>query len=124
MPYENFHAARLQSPKKFDKEKTTKGGELYNKIKVPKSIEILWGHLKGKEKEEWAAQSLHFSVEKWTSKEAKEWLKENEIKYMSFEAAKSKDEDDEKEKEKEDEEEEEKRRSREEDDEEKESDEE
>jgi HK97 family phage prohead protease len=124
MPYENFHAARLQKPSKFDKYRTTKGGKLYNKIQVPKTIEIIWGHLKGDDKDAWAPQSLHFNAEKWTTAEAKAWLKENEIKNIGFESAKKSDSDDEEDEEKLDDEEEEKRRRREEDDDEKESDEE
>jgi len=54
-PYPNEHSARLLDPGKFDKFRRTKGGKLYNKIAVPATISIIWGHLEGKEDDDWAA---------------------------------------------------------------------
>jgi len=87
-PYPNEHSARLQDPNKFDEFKRKADGKLYNKIKVPSTVNVLWGHLKGKDADAWAAQGLRFPVKNWTESEAKAWLKENEIKYIKFEPAK------------------------------------
>lgn len=86
MPYPNEHACRLQDPAKFDKFRRTSGGKLYNKINVPKTISIIWGHSKGQDDNAWAPQALRFPKTKWTADEAKKWLKDNEVK-GTFEAA-------------------------------------
>jgi HK97 family phage prohead protease len=96
MPYTNEHAARLIDPGKFDKFRRTNGGKLYNKIEVPETIAIIWGHLKDTEND-WAAQALRFPVKNWTEKEAKKWLADNEVKYIAFEPAEEKQENMEKE---------------------------
>jgi hypothetical protein len=87
-PYPNEHSARLQNPNKFDKFRRKADGKLYNKIKVPSTIDILWGHLKDGEDDDWAAQALRFPIKNWTATEAKQWLKDNDIKYERFEPAK------------------------------------
>ena len=86
-PYPNEHSARLVDPGKFDKFKRTKGGKLYNKITVPATISIIWGHLEGEGEDDWAAQALRFPTESWSAEKAKAWLKSNEVKYQNFEAA-------------------------------------
>lgn len=86
-PYPNEHAARLISPDKFDEFRRTKGGKLYNKIDVPATISIIWGHLKGENTDSWAAQALRFPTKSWTEEEAKKWLADNEVKFISFEKA-------------------------------------
>lgn len=94
MPYPNEHSARLQDPKKFSKKKEgvwsrTKGGTIYGNKKVPASIGIIWGKLKDKDKSSDfpIPQALRFSIKTWTSDEAKEWLKKNNISYIKFEKA-------------------------------------
>lgn len=87
-PYPNEHSARLQDPNKFDKFRRTAGGKLYNKIDVPTSISIIWGHLRDGEPNDWAAQALRFPTKNWTAAEARKWLADNEVKYMDFEPAK------------------------------------
>lgn len=92
MPYPNEHAARLQDPKKFDPKayRRSNGGTIYGKIKVPVTIAIIWGKLKGKAKpsDKPIPQSLRFPTKSWTADKAKKWLKDNNIKYILFEPAK------------------------------------
>jgi hypothetical protein len=85
-PYPNEHAARLQSPNRFDKFRRTAGGVLFGK-RVPKSVSIIWGHLKGRGDDDWTAQALRFNKRKWTADRARKWLQDNNIKYKSFEPA-------------------------------------
>ena len=86
-PYPNEHSARLQDPDKFDKIRRKADGTLFNKVKVPSTIDVLWGHLKDGEADDWAAQALRFPTKDWTAAEAKKWLKDNEVKYIAFEPA-------------------------------------
>lgn len=81
MPFVNEHAARVRNPGDFKPEsfrrkkiKTTKGG-----------VFIIVGRLKGKVTT--TTQAYRFSIQQWTAKEAREWLKENKIKVLLFEPA-------------------------------------
>lgn len=85
-PYPNEHAARLQDPDEFDRFRRTKDGKLFGRIKVPETIFVVWGRFRNTENE-WAAQSIRFPVKHWTAEEAKKWLQENEIEYVTFEEA-------------------------------------
>jgi len=85
---ENEHSARLQDPKKYDDWRRTKGGKIYFKIAIPASISIVWGHPKGKPPAMWIPQALRFPKDKYTVAQAKKFLADNEIKYISFEEAK------------------------------------
>jgi len=100
MPYQNEHSARLRNPKDFDKNpvwkdgkpgqyRRTDDGKLYAKIKVPQTVSIIWGKLKGKAglKDPVVPQSLRFAEESWTVEKSKKWLKDNNVKYISFEPA-------------------------------------
>lgn len=87
MPYPNEHSARLKSPDMSHiRVRRTKGGKLYGK-KVPATIGIIWYITKKNGKEIPIAQSLRFPIKSWTVAKAKKWLKDNEIKYIKFEAA-------------------------------------
>lgn len=90
-PYPNEHSARLQDPGKFDPDtfRRTKGGKLSGKT-VPKTISIIWGKFKDKTgaDDPVIPQALRFPTDDWTVAEARKWLKDNEIKYISFEPAK------------------------------------
>ena len=94
MPYPNEHSARLKDPKDFDPKsfRRTNGGTIYVKIKVPKTIAIIWAKLKGKSKpsDPIIPQALRFPTKSWTVQKAKKWLKDNNVKYKSFEPAKKK----------------------------------
>lgn len=88
-PFPNEHAARLQDPGKYDKYRRTKGGKLYgDRITVPATVSVIWGHPKGKPPKMWVPQALRFPIKSWTVAGAKTWLKKNKIKYTRFEAAK------------------------------------
>lgn len=90
-PYPNEHSARIKSPGLFDEKtyKRTKGGTIYGSIKVPATISILWGKLKGSAQpsDKPIPQALRFPTENWTVATAKAWLKDNNVKYEKFEAA-------------------------------------
>lgn len=91
MPYPNEHSARLRDPKDFNPKtfRRTNGGTIYGKVKVPKTIAIIWGKLKGKDKpsDQPIPQALRFPTKSWTADKARKWLKDNNIKYLKFEAA-------------------------------------
>ena len=94
MSFENEHRARLRNPKDFDPKsyRRTEGGKLYNKIKVPNTISIIWAKLKGKSKpkDPPLPQALAFPTKHWTAAAAKSWLTKNKVKHIRFEAAKKK----------------------------------
>lgn len=91
MPYLNEHSARLRDPKDFnpDSFRRKNDGTIYGKIKVPKTIAVIWAKLKGKDKpaDSPIPQALRFSTKSWTVEKAKAWLKNNKIKYRNFEPA-------------------------------------
>lgn len=87
MPYPNEHAARLQDPSKYDEFRRTTGGKLFNKVAVPKTISIIWGHPKGAPDGTFVPQALRFAKKSFTADEAKAWLKDNDVKASGFEAA-------------------------------------
>lgn len=93
MPITGWHAARLQDPARFSAKawRTTAGGTIYGKKKIPSSINIVWGKLKGKDKpsDPPIAQALRFPTSKYTAASAKAFLKKNKIKYIGFTAAKA-----------------------------------
>lgn len=90
-PYPNEHSARLRDPDDFDPDsyRRTHGGTMYGTKKVPETIDIIWGKLKGKAKpsDPPLPQALRFPIKNWTAVEAKKWLKDNEVKYIKFEEA-------------------------------------
>lgn len=85
MPYLNFHAARVRDPGDF------KPGSFRNKT-LPKSeggkggVQMIMGRLKGKTT--MTVQAYRFPKDKYTPAEAKAWLKDNDVKFISFEPAK------------------------------------
>lgn len=91
-PYPNEHSARLQSPDKFDSKsfRRTSGGTLYGSKKVPSTVSIIWGKLKGKAKPSNPPipQALRFPTKNWTATKAKKWLSDNDIISTLFEPAK------------------------------------
>jgi len=94
MPYPNEHSARLKDPDDFaaDSFRRKADGTIYGKIKVPATIDVIWGKLKGKDApdDQPIPQALRFPTKDWTASEAKAWLEENKIKYVSFEPAEEK----------------------------------
>jgi len=89
MPITGWHAARLRNPADFSPKawRTTNGGTIYGRIKIPASILIIWGKLKGKDKpsDPPLPQSLRFPMAKFTVATAKKFLKDKGIKYILFE---------------------------------------
>lgn len=90
-PFPNEHAARLQSPGKFDPDtfRRAKGGTIFGSINVPKTIGIIWAKLKtDNEIDDFPLpQSLRFPTKNWSVSEAKAWLKDNDINFTLFEEA-------------------------------------
>jgi hypothetical protein len=82
MPYPNFHSARVSDPGTFEESSFR-----YVKLKGT-SVETVMAKKKGEKSME--IQAYRFPVEKFTAAEAKEWLKEHDIK-AKFEEAKKKD---------------------------------
>jgi len=84
MPYPNFHAARVRPPSDFEPDS-------FRFVKLPKSkdgkggVLMLVGRLKNQTTT--TAQTYRFPRELYTVAEAKQWLKDNDVKYISFEPA-------------------------------------
>lgn len=89
MPYTNEHAARLHKPD-YDQYRRTHGGTIYGSKKVPKTIDIIWGHYNNEGADAWHPQALRFPISNWTVKQAKKWLSDNNITYIAFEPATNK----------------------------------
>ncbi len=77
MPYPNFHAARVKSPTLFK--------NIVVLQTLPNGIMIYGGRLEGETTT--TAQSYRFPKDKFTTAQAKKWLKDHDIKYTSFEPA-------------------------------------
>lgn len=90
-PFADEHAARLKDPDLFDRKtyRRVTNGMLFGKIKVPKTIDVLWAKLKGRagKKDMPLAASLRFPTSSWTVAKAKAWLKRNAVRYLRFEPA-------------------------------------
>ena len=91
MPFLNQHAARLYDPSKLSDYHRTAGGALYGgNLTVPKTVGIIWGKTTG-EDGHLVAQALRFNSAKWTEAEARKWLKDNDVHFISFTPATGKD---------------------------------
>ena len=86
-PYPNEHAARVRDPDDFSRIAQLKA--------LDNGIRILGGPLKSDPKGGAQTQAYRFPKDKFTTAEAKKWLKDNDIKYVSFEPASEKSADDE-----------------------------
>ncbi len=98
-PYPNEHAARLRQPNTFAENATWQDGskgkfrrttvKSFQGKSAPKSIDVIWGKLKGKagKGDPPIPQAIRFKISNWTSTQAKKWLDDNDIKYISFEKA-------------------------------------
>jgi hypothetical protein len=74
MPFPNEHAARIKDPKQFDD---------FARKNIKPGIDIILGIKEGIS----TAQSYRFKKDKFTIEQAKQWLKDNDIQFISFEAA-------------------------------------
>ena len=84
-PFPHESSARLIEPSTLDPKdyQRTHGGSLYGgNVKVPKSIDIIWGKPKGADHV--VAQALRFPTSDWTEDKAKKWLKDNNVHSLSF----------------------------------------
>jgi len=78
MPYPNFHAVRIQDPDNYSKKR-------YSKDEFGPGIDVIWGIGDSNKVE---VQAIRFSIDKFTEKQARDWLKKHpEHKQISFEAA-------------------------------------
>lgn len=78
MPYPHEHAARIRNPDDFEPNS-------FRSKTIAKGIRIILGRLKGQKT--LTAQAYRFDASQFTAEEAKKWLKEHDIKYISFESA-------------------------------------
>jgi hypothetical protein len=85
MPYPIEHVAKLVDPEAFQRES-------FRRKKLTEGIEAVYAKRKGGNKME--VQSYRFANDKFSSSEAKAWLKDNKISSKTFEAAKDEWEDD------------------------------
>lgn len=90
-PFPNEHSARIKSPGLFDSKtfRRTKNGTIYGSKKVPATVAVLWGKLKGSAgpSDNPVPQAIRFPTDNWTAAQAKKWLKDNNITFERFEAA-------------------------------------
>lgn len=83
-PYPNEHAARIRDPGDFQ-------ADSFRSKDLPKpeggkgSVRMILGRLKGETT--MTVQAYRFPADLYTVAEAKQWLKDNEVEYKSFEAA-------------------------------------
>lgn len=78
MPYPNEHAARIIQPSRFQ-------AESFRRKKISNGISIIMGRMAGSDK--MTAQAYRFLKSAYTAQEARKWLKDHNIKYISFEPA-------------------------------------
>lgn len=89
-PLPNEHSARLLNPNTphIRVRRTSGSGDgAVQGVKIPATIDIIWYIVKSEGKEVPRAQALRFPTKNWTEAEARKWLKDNKIKYLSFEPA-------------------------------------
>ena len=90
-PFPNEHSARIKSPDLFDSKtfRRKSDGTIYGSIKIPTTAAVIWGKLKeaAKPSDNPIPQSIRFPTGSWTAAQAKAWLKDNNVKYATFEAA-------------------------------------
>jgi hypothetical protein len=90
-PYPNEHSAQLLSedtPHIRVRRTDGSGDGTVQGVKVPITIAIIWFITKKAGKEVPLAQALRFPITNWTAEQAKKWLADNKVKYLSFEPAK------------------------------------
>jgi hypothetical protein len=78
-PYPNEHSARIREPGDFKPDS-------FRRKNIETGIDIIIGKLKSGD-DSMVTQAYRFKADKFTAEEAKKWLKDHKIKYISFEAA-------------------------------------
>jgi len=79
-PYPNEHSARVRDPEDFIPES-------FRRKNIEDGIDIIIGKLKGGDGS-MVVQAYRFDASKFTAAQAKKWLKDHDIEYISFEEAK------------------------------------
>lgn len=79
MPYISEHAARIESPDIFE-------NDSFRRKEIAPGVEIIIG--KHRNADTTATQAYRFDASKFNPSEAEKWLKDNDVKYMTFEPAK------------------------------------
>jgi len=79
MPYPNEHSARIRDPNDFI-------ADSFRSKSIETGIRIIIGKLKNGDGS-MVTQAYRFKSDQFTVAEAKKWLKDHDIKYISFEAA-------------------------------------
>lgn len=74
MPYPNEHAARIHDPGQYDS---------FARKNVAPGVDVILGIKNGKSE----VQAYRFDRSKFSVSEAKAWLKDHDISYISFEPA-------------------------------------
>lgn len=74
MPYPNEHSARIHNPGEFSS---------FARESIAPGIDVMLGIKKGVSK----TQAYRFAKDKFSAEQAKAWLKEHSVKYISFEPA-------------------------------------
>jgi len=90
MPFLNQHSFRLLNPDKFEPTSFRRNDSpIYGKT-LPAGVEVIWAKMKGiaKENDPVIPQAIRFPKDKYTEEQAKKWIEDNNIKYISFEPAK------------------------------------
>ena len=80
MPYLNEHAARVRQPGRFQK-------ETMRSKQIAKGLRIIIGKLKPRGAS-MVTQAYRFRKDVWTPAQARKWLREHNIQYVSFDPAK------------------------------------
>ena len=78
MPYPNEHSARVRDPGDFQ-------SDSFRRKNIEKGIDLILGKLKGESS--MTTQAYRFDKTIFTVVEAKKWLKDHKINYISFEPA-------------------------------------
>lgn len=79
MPYPNFHAARIKNPELFIKES-------FRTKSISSGVRIIAGKLKSNPGK-MTVQTYRFDKSIFTAEQARKWLSDNNVKYISFEKA-------------------------------------
>lgn len=78
-PYDSEHSARVVNPDEFEKKS-------FRRKNIAKGVDVIVGKKTGEET--MSVQSYRFDAEIYTVSDAKEWCRDNNVKYISFESAK------------------------------------
>lgn len=77
MPYQGEHSCRVNDPDKYDEKR--RENDYFEK-----GIHVIWGYNEGESTE---IQAIRFDSDKFTVKQAKDWLKDHDFECIMFEKA-------------------------------------